>query len=74
MQTLIAKIKNAWRSRTIWFNVIMASLPTLLDQASGTLPQLQSYLPANVYETMAVALIVGNFLLRFVTTLPLEAK
>lgn len=74
MHTFIAKLKNAWRSKTIWFNALMVALPSLLDQLSGVMPNLQPYMPANVFQAVTVSLIVGNVLLRFITRLPLEAK
>ena len=71
---MLDKIKNAWRSKTIWFNgLLLAALP-LFELALSLLPQIQEYLPENVYKIVGLVAVVGNALLRFSTKHPLEAK
>ena len=68
------KIKGAWRSLTIWFNGIMASVVVLLPVAQDQFPQMQSYIPANIYHYGMGALVVGNIMLRFRTSMSLSDK
>lgn len=63
-------LKGAFKSKTIWFNVIVAGLAAL-EPVFGT---LQAFLPGNVYAYMSVALVVGNAILRVITTQPLCEK
>lgn len=59
----IAVTKPWWESRTLRLNMIAAALIALEAQFS----LLQPFLPGNVYAWMAVALTVGNSVLRVVT-------
>lgn len=68
------KIRNAWRSRTIWFNAFLLTLLPLFEMISGAMPQLHEYLPDNVYKAVGVITVAGNIVLRFLTSKPLEAK
>lgn len=68
------KIRNAWRSRTIWFNAFLLALLPLFDMISGAMPQLHEFVPDNVYKTIGIVTVVGNIVLRFLTSKPLEAK
>lgn len=52
------------KSRTIWFNAIVAGL-LALEPVFGT---LQAFVPGNVYAWCSAALIVGNAILRILTT------
>lgn len=74
MSTLFAKLRGARRSLTIWANsvagTLVVALPMLQDQA----PQLQPYLPANIYQYAMGAIVAINILLRFKTSAPLEDK
>lgn len=71
---LSADAAKAHKSLTIWFNSIMGmavvAMPALQDQ----LPQLQGYLPANLYHYAMGMLIVGNIILRFKTNGALADK
>ena len=58
------------RSRTLWFNAIVAGLATL----EGVYSVLQPFVPGNAYAYFTVLLTVGNAVLRAVTTTPLSAK
>lgn len=74
INTFKARLRGSWRSLTIWFNGVVGSVATLLPVAQDSFPALQSYLPANVYAWIAGALVFGNMLLRFKTTLDLADK
>ena len=71
---LIRKIRGARKSLVIWFNTIVGTAVTLLPVAQESFPQLQEYLPANIYQWVMGALVVGNIILRFRTTLDLAHK
>lgn len=53
-----------WRSRTLWFNAIVAALAA----AEMSLHVLQPMLGEHTYQVIAFALAVGNAALRLVTT------
>lgn len=63
-------IERIVRSRTMWFNAIVAALAAL----EGAFSLLQPVMPGNVFAWLTVALTVGNAVLRVVTTKPLSAK
>ena len=56
--------KPWWKSRTLWFNAGVAALAAAELGFSG----LQPLLPANVYQLLVFGLVVGNAVLRVVTT------
>lgn len=71
---MIDKLKGAWRSWTIHFNVWCGMLIGGLPLAQDSFPQLQPYIPADLFQKAMVVLIVGNLLLRFKTTADLAHK
>ena len=68
------KLRNAWRSRTIWFNAGLLAMLPLFDMINAALPQLHEFLPDNVYKAVGMATVLANILLRFFTSTPLENK
>jgi len=52
-----------YKSKTIWFNIIMTGLITL----EASLSQLSNILPANWYGILATSLAVGNAMLRIIS-------
>jgi len=71
---MLDKARNAWRSKTIWFNgILLAALP-LFELALQVLPQVREFVPDDVYRMIGLVAVVGNAALRFMTTQPLEAK
>lgn len=62
--------KPWWRSRVLRLNAAAAALAAL--EANTGL--LQSLMPVNFYEVLAVLLAVGNAVLRVATTQPLCRK
>lgn len=68
------KLRKAWRSKTIWFNtILLAGLP-VFELLQLVLPEMQDYVPANIYKIMGTVAVVGNTVLRFMTSQPLEHK
>ncbi|GAB2182655.1 hypothetical protein DLREEDagrD3_28780 [Denitratisoma sp. agr-D3] len=59
-----------WKSRVIWFNVLIGALATL--EASANL--IQPYVPGNVYGWGLLLLTVGNTVLRTITTQGVSLK
>jgi hypothetical protein len=59
-----------FKSKTIWFNVLVAGLAAL-EPVFGA---LQSFLPGNVYAYLTVGLAVGNAVLRVVTSQAISDK
>ena len=56
--------KRWWRSRTLWFNALVAALAAA--EASANL--IQPYVAGNVYGWGLMLLTAGNAVLRIVTT------
>lgn len=70
MNTLKIWYSRIIRSKTMWFNAIVASLAAF----EGVFTVLQPYVAGNVYAYLTIALTVGNAALRVITTQPLEDK
>ena len=62
--------KPWWRSKTIWFNAICTGLAA----AELSLGLLQALLPVNAYAVLSFVLVVGNTVLRSVTSAPLVMR
>ena len=74
METFKARIRNAWRSLTIWFNgVLLAAIPTV-ELLKDAIPDLQSYLDAATYKNIMLAIVTANIFLRLRTSAPLESS
>lgn len=75
---LLAKMRGAFKSRTVQLNalflLLMDRLPDFIGYMSTNLPMLQPYIPANHYTFAMGAIVIANMILRFKTTTPLEAK
>jgi hypothetical protein len=74
MQKFIDKLKNIWRSKTVWFNTAAALGLAYSDQILQLIPQLQPVLGPTHYQNTLMAITIANVVLRFVTSHPLEAK
>lgn len=57
-------MKKWWKSRTLWFNAIVAALAA----AEAAFGVLQGVLPGNVYAWLSITLTVGNAVLRVLTS------
>ncbi len=73
-QRIRADLVHAHRSLTIWFNSAAGALVLALPVAQEQMPQLQDYLPANLYHCLMGVLVLGNSALRFRTTSALADK
>lgn len=73
-QRIKADLVNAHRSLTIWFNSVAGAVVLALPVAQEQMPQLQDYLPANLYHYLMGALVLGNIILRFKTHSALADK
>jgi hypothetical protein len=71
---LLADIRQIHRSLTMWFNGLMIGVAAGLPALAQDFPQLQDYMPHNIFHTITGALIAGNILLRFKTNSSLAAK
>lgn len=69
---MIDKLKNAWKSWTIWFNALAATVLGVLPMLQDSLPALAQYVPD--IKWAAVGIIIGNVLLRFKTNTSLAEK
>ena len=56
--------KPWWQSRTLWFNLVVAGLAA----AEVGFPTLKPLLPDNLYQILTFVLVVGNALLRVITS------
>ncbi len=74
MNLFIARFKKAWLSLTIWVNGIAATIWLFLPELQMTFPQLQAYVPDNIYKYGMAILIIANIVLRFKTTQDLIEK
>lgn len=74
LSNLWAKVIRSYLSWTVWFNGIMGTAAVVLPSLQDQLPQLQGYLPANLYHYAMGTLIAGNIILRFKTTKSLADK
>ena len=62
------------KSKTIMFNsVLLVALP-VFEVAHEFMPELQAYLPENIYKIVGVIVVVANIYLRTKTTKPLAEK
>lgn len=71
---LLAKLRGAFRSLTIWVTSGFAATAPMLDYAQEQIPLLSSVLPTNLYQWAFGGLIVASILLRFRTKTALENK
>lgn len=65
-----SQAKPWWQSRTLWFNALCAALAA----AELGLGALQTVLPGEPYAWLSFAIVVGNAVLRALTTQPLALR
>jgi hypothetical protein len=63
-------MKKWYKSKTLWFNLIVAGLAAL----ETSFHFLQPNIPANIYGILLTVLTVGNAILRVVTTTSIQFK
>jgi hypothetical protein len=56
--------KKWYKSKTLWFNILVSGLVAL----EASFSMLQPNIPVNVYGVLATALAVGNAILRVVSS------
>ena len=71
---MFGKLKNSWKSWTIWFNGLLTTLLFSAPLLQEQLPQLQEYVGADVYKQLMFVAIIGNIFLRFKTNKALDEK
>ena len=57
-------MKAWWKSKTLWFNALVAALAA----AEASFSLIQPYVPGNIYGWGLLLLTCGNALLRILTT------
>jgi hypothetical protein len=57
-------MKKWYKSKVVWFNIIMAAMVAL----EASFSSLQPVLPVNVYGVLITVLAVGNAVLRVIST------
>lgn len=63
-------MKHWLKSKTIWFNALIAGLAA----AEASFSLLKPYLGEGIYGAALFAVTVGNVILRFATTQPVTNK
>lgn len=75
---MIAKLRGALRSATIWVNGLLLALFPFADEivqgVRENLPLLAQYLPADVFKTVGLIVVVFNILQRTWTSKSLAEK
>jgi hypothetical protein len=71
---MLEKLKGAWRSVTVWFNGALLAMLPVYEVVKESLPEIQSYLPDNVYKWVGIAVVMLNIALRFKTNSDLAHK
>lgn len=74
MENLKAKLKGAWKSFTIHFNVYALALIPLFDALQNALPLVNQYGQGTWLGYYSVAVIIANIILRFKTDSDLKDK
>ncbi len=67
-------LRGMSKSLTIWFNGMLIALFPIFELVHDVMPEIQSYLPDNVYKWVGIIVVMGNIALRFKTTKPLKEK
>ncbi len=63
-EAIVAQYKPWWKSKIIWFNIVVG----MLGAAEASANLIQPYVPGNVYGYGLLLLTVGNTALRIITT------
>jgi len=74
MKNLILKIKNSWKSLTIWFNGLIVTGLAFIEYSNTAFPLLQPYLPSEHYGKAMLVIAGINLFLRFKTSQSLADK
>lgn len=71
---VLADVKRAYVSLTIWVNGIALTIIGVLPLAQDYAPQIQEYISPSLYKQMMLIIVVANILLRFKTHTALRDK
>ena len=74
MNKLLERIKNSWRSWTIWFNGVGIAIIGFWPDLVTNFPTLQGYVSESIYKGSMGAILIINLILRFKTTKDLADK
>ena len=70
----LAKLANAHKSLTIWFNGLTGSLVIMLPYLQDNIPQLAPFLSENTFRYVMGGIVLANIILRFNVTKCLSKK
>jgi hypothetical protein len=73
-ETIKDHIKGAFKSWTMWFNGVVASLLAAAPILQDFAPQIGEYLTGGMLKNLMGLVLIGNILLRIKTTKPLNEK
>lgn len=68
------KLRGGLKSATVIVNAAFLAILPFYESAIVSLPELQPYLPENIYRKVGIAVVIINIVLRFRTHKPLEHK
>ncbi len=74
MDKIWGTIRGSFKSFTMWFNGIMASVLASFPVLHDSLPQLADYLTQDIYKKLMAVTVVGNIILRIKTNKALHEK
>jgi hypothetical protein len=74
LNDLLADVKRAYVSLTIWVNGVVLTIISILPLAQDYFPQMQEYLSPSFYKAAMGAIVFINIILRFKTTTALRDK
>jgi hypothetical protein len=64
---MMAKLRGALRSWTVWFNSLAALAWAFLPDLLDWMPSVAPYVDEGIYKKAMLVLLVGNLALRFKT-------
>lgn len=73
-QMILAYLRGARRSWTVWFNGVALAVLTAAPQIEAFLPVLKPYLDNSSFKRLTVAVLLLNLVLRIKTDKPLSEK
>lgn len=68
------RIKNLWKSKTVWFNALFTMGVTAFSYYSESYMMLREYVTPETFQVLALSNFFGNLVLRIITTMDLKNK
>lgn len=68
------RLRNSYKSWTVWFNGVILTVIPVIEYAKDLLPQLQEFLGLEAYKIIGLIILIANILLRFKTNKSLSEK